>query len=510
MFKLHVTSCMLHTAIIFFKKHKYSFLLWIFILAYIAYFSLFSILRYKTLYASYFDLGIMQQTVYNTYTAIKTGDLSRVLELTNPFGQNQIKRMAIHNDPLLALLAPFYFISTSPATLLIIQTIIIAFGAIAVFKIGQHILKNSSMSLLFSFLYLLYFPLQRANQFDFHAVTLSTTLLLFMFFLWLTKRYGLSLIFFILSLAAKEQVSLTTMFFGFYVLKSIFAKRGKKFSKSSNSQSLYFSYIVIAVSLIWFILSMVYIIPLFRGGNHFALKYYSDYGNSPIEIIIGMIREPYTIIKMVLDARRIEYFLNILGPLGFTSLLSPLELIMAIPEFAINILSSSGNMRNLFYHYSSVITPFVFISSIYGVNKIINVKYQKSKILGSFLIVMSLFYAYTKGPLPFAKNQNIHPFKYPQKEMKDVMLWSRTLKNESVKISSTGQLSPFFTARRYFYTFSANYYLADYAIVRLNEIYNYPEKNQLIPVYERLRRDKNYELIYKRDNFEVYKKVASS
>src|SRR3990167_1404353 len=145
------------------KKYKYQILLWIFILAYIVYFSYFTILRYKTLYASYYDLGIMHQTVYNTYSAVKTGDWNRFLELTNPTGTEQIKRMAIHNDLLLALLSPFYFIHSGPETLLIIQSVITALGAIAIFKISNNVLKNDLLSLIFSVSYLLYFPLQRAN-----------------------------------------------------------------------------------------------------------------------------------------------------------------------------------------------------------------------------------------------------------------------------------------------------------------------------------------------------------
>ena len=50
----------------FFSKYKVSIVLWSMILLYIGYFSFFTILRYKTLYSSYFDLGIMHQTVYNT------------------------------------------------------------------------------------------------------------------------------------------------------------------------------------------------------------------------------------------------------------------------------------------------------------------------------------------------------------------------------------------------------------------------------------------------------------
>ena len=135
---------------------------------------------------------------------------------------------------------------------------------------------------------------------------------------------------------------------------------------------------------------------------------------------------------------------------------------------------------------------------------------KKEILIGIFILIFSLYFAYLKGPLPFSKERNIHPFKYRQKEAKDAAFWSKTLKSEGLKISTTGQLSPFFTSRRYFYIFSANYKLADYVIVRLNEIYNYPEKNELIPVYERLKKDYNYELIYQKENFEVYKKVASS
>src|SRR3989338_10562579 len=200
------------------KKYKYQILLWIFILAYIIYFSYFTILRYKTLYASYYDLGIMHQTVYNTFISIKTGDWSRFLELTNPLGSNQIKRMAIHNDILLALLAPFYFLHSGPETLLVIQAAIIALGAIAIFKIANIIFQKNKysilLSLIFSLAYLLYPPLERANIFDFHAVVLSTTFLLFMFYFLLIKKYWLSFVFFTLSLLSKEQIALTTMMFG--------------------------------------------------------------------------------------------------------------------------------------------------------------------------------------------------------------------------------------------------------------------------------------------------------
>ena len=132
------------------------------IAVYILYFSIFSVLRYQKMQANYFDLGIMHQGVYNSYQAVRTGDWNRFLEITDPIGPNQINRMAVHNDPLLALFVPFYFISPSPIWLLIIQSIVLGLGAFAVFGISNHVLKNtknvSFISLLFALCYLLYFP----------------------------------------------------------------------------------------------------------------------------------------------------------------------------------------------------------------------------------------------------------------------------------------------------------------------------------------------------------------
>ena len=484
----------------FLKIHKISILLWLLILVYIVYFSYLSILRYKTLYASYYDLGIMNQTVFNTYAALRDGDLSRILELTDPLGPNQIKRMAIHNDLLLALLSPFYFFYNGPETLIVIQTIILALGAWAVFRISEYILakvKNHSLiSLGFSISYLLYPPMQRANLFDFHAVTLSTAFLLFMFYFWLSKKYIPVIIFFILSIISKEQISLAIAFFGIYAIYA-----SGIFKKNKDWKAILISLTLFLISAIWFALSMLVIIPLFRGKEHFALAYYNDGSLS----------------KYIFNTGTFNYLFLLLGPLGFLSLFSPLQLLIATPEIAINLLSSNSNMRNVIYHYTSVIQPFIFVSAIYGIK---NINHKLSAFFGKFvankniplllavyILVFSLIFQYYKGPLPFMKEQNIHPIAYPQKAAEEVKAWAKKLNDEKLKIAATGQVAPHFSSRRYLYYFSKYYYMADYIVIRPGEIYNYPEKDMLIPVYEKLIKDKRFVKIYKSDNLEVYDKL---
>ncbi len=506
-------------------KNTYKILLWLSIIAYIVYFSLFSILRYRTLYASYFDLGIMHQTVFNTYKSIQTGDWSRFLELTDPFGSDQIKRMAIHNDILLAPIALLYFIHSGPETLLILQSVVLGLGAWAVFLIAMRVLERKKyhevLSFVCAFAYLMYTPMQRANIFDFHAVALATSLLLFMYYFWLVEKYALSFLFFLLSIAAKEQISLIALFFGVYVLY-LYLRGDRHVERGWRSQNghlggekgllggisvnLYFPLLIIGISALWFFISMKLIIPYFRGAGHFALKYYGDFGDSPIGVIIGILTNPYSISKYVFHNDTARYFLFLLGPLAFLPLLSPILLLIALPEFAINLLSDSWNMRNIIFHYTSAIQPFVFIAAIYGVKKITEFLHPRYVII--LILGTSLIFSFVKSPLPYSWEKNMHPFFYPQEESSDVAQWSNILQNEQLNIASTGQLAPFFTSRRYYYFFGSDYGLADYVLIRRNEVYNYPEKEELIPVYEALRNDTEFKLIYKKNQLEIYKKIS--
>lgn len=499
----------------FIKRFWGEIVLGLLVTAYIVYFSYFSVLRMHTLYASYYDLGIMNQNVYNTYQAIRTGDFSRVLEMTDTDDTVQIKRMAIHDDIILAFLAPFYFIYAGPETLLVIQSVVLGLGAIMLFAIGKHVFGNKRgntfIPLTISFCYLLYSPMEKSNQFDFHAVVLATTLLLAMFYFWLKKKYIVSFICMVLALMSKEQVSLSTFFFAIYTWWSTRNSTNKR----ERKKQLWFSGVMVILSVMWAYISVAVVTPLFRGRHHFALDYYGDFGDSPITILIGLFKHPYSVIQRVFRKETFMYLFQIFGPLAFISLLSPLVLVIALPEFGVNILSSQDNMRNIYYHYTAVLTPFIFIAAVYGTFTLVSFiekRIEKLKKVTFVLVPILIFctavwFAYQEGPLPFTKGQLIHPFKYPAKEAKDTELWARILKNEKLIISTTGQLSPFFTSRRVFYDYSARYVNADYVLVRLNEIYNYPEKDKLIPVYEKMKVDPNFKLIYKRDNFEVYKKV---
>ena len=383
---------------------------------------------------------------------------------------------------------------------MIIQAIIVALGAIPIYLLCKLLLKSKFLGVVFSFAYLMYPPLQRANLFDFHAVKLATTLLLFMFYFFSIKKYWFSIIFFILSIFSKEQVPLTTGAFAFLIGISAY--------RDSDRKKLFFSSIIFFVSVFWFIASIWLIIPYFRGGQHFALSRYKSLGDGPTEIIKNILTNPGIYIDSIFSINNLKYLFLLLSPIAFFTLFAPIYLLMALPEFMINFLSSFPQMKGIDNQYAVVIIPFIFISAIFGVKTIIKNKILDIKKISVLIVISALLMSYYKGLLPYSKNSPLKLFSEQRPEIDSIRLWKNKLKDENISVSVSEALGPHFSQRKKIYRFSETYEYADYVLILGNNIYNdWLDKKKSIKDYEKLKIDKNYNIIYKDNDFEVYKKI---
>ncbi len=508
----------------FIKKELPFLLLGVAIIAYSIFFSIFTILRTEKMHAQYFDLGIMNQTVHNTYMSLRTGDPSRFLELTNPHpGDNQVKRMAIHNDILLAIFAPFYFIHDGPETLLVIQAFVVALGALFLFLIAEKVLipfnvkatadKAGWIALALGISYLLYPPLQKSNAFEFHAVTLAPTLLLAMYYYWFIKKYFWSFVCAVLAIFSKEQVGLVTGFFALYSIivmlnfpKPNFAllrwAQQVRDDIMKNKKNLLFALTLGVFSLVWVVLSMKVIIPVFRGSEHFGSDYYSYLSNDPFAVIPTLFR-----------AETYDYLHELLSPVLYLSLLSPLHLAIALPEFAVVLLSANSHMRNTFLHYDAILDAFIFLSATYGIRNIYllctryKIQPPHYKLIISIVLIPAFIASYFMSSLPWARNPNPHPWETMSPMVADMRYWREYLDDDTIPVAPTGKLSPHFTNRRYFYDFAPDYTNAEYVLIDVEDARIGFMRMQSSPAYDMLQSDNRYVKIYNNNGLEVYKRI---
>lgn len=486
------------------KHHPYEILLTLLIVVYAAVFSYMSVLRMYTFNSHYFDLGIMNQVSYNTAQG-------RFLEMTNQELERNTSRVAIHFDPLLALFAPFYYLYNGSEVLLVGQAVLIALGAIPMYLLALHVIKKKPIALLFACMYLLYFPVQRMTLFDFHAVTVALPLLLAMIYLAMTKRYAWSILCMGIALLTKENVGLVTFMIGLYFF--LFRKDRA------------YGLVTMAISAIVFVAAVFVIIPHYRQAEHFALRYFGDYGDTPGKIILGIFQHPLVTLQKAFTPENGTYLRRLLMGNGLIMLAAPFEFLLSLPDLLIILLSTNTNMKSIYFHYSSVVVVFVFFSAVMGYARIS--KYMPriyANIILITVIVFNVWSMYLYNPLPNALvSEPLYLRPYNAGKVETVKRWQRELADD-VKVASTPQLGPFFSSRRYYYNFLFdpsfysygipeddiireidNYEKADYVIIAKSELH---EDNKLLKrFYDHLRGNQRYVLVDDKDDIQVYRRV---
>jgi uncharacterized membrane protein len=472
------------------KQNRYWLVLFFFIFLFSFYFSYLAIRRVETLNSYYYDLGIMNQVVYNT-------SRGRILQMTNPTFLKNMSRLAIHFDPILAFFAPFYLIIPSYKWLLIFQVLIVALGSLAIFLLANLITANKKISLFFSLIYLLNYQITRAILFDFHAITLATTFFLMAFYFYHKKKFKIYYLLIFLSLLTKEHVGLFLFVLGLFY---IFILKDKK-----NGLITCF------LGLSFFLLINFLVIPYFRQNEHFALNYYKN------------IKENFNI----LEKEKINYLKRLYLPF-FYSFFSP-AIILTLPELLINLLSKNKNMISYYFHYQSLILAALFYSLILGYknfNKLVKNNLIKKIFFGGFLI-SNLYFFYQYYPLSFFVKNKVFYQDISFNTKKAIEVWQKTLKDEKIKVATTPKLAPFFTSRIFYvnFLFDPAYYglgysdedifilkkdaykMVDYVVIYKEEIGDLKKENAVKKLYNNFLNDNNFQLIFNQADIEVYKKI---
>lgn len=478
-------SYILHKKELFIYKNRFLIISIIFFLAYCAYFTTASFARHDNFFSGKFDLGNMDQVVWNTAKG-------KIFQFSDPDGIKTISRLAFHADFFLVLLSPFYWITETPKILLLLQTIALGSGSIFIFFIAKKLIKNEIAACICSIIYLLNPSMHYANLYDFHSATFATTFILASYYYFLIKKRGLFFLFLILAALTKEHVWIIVG------LLSIYSAIKSPWKKISIFFSI-FSFITFYI-LVW------NIIPLFRNSNHFALSFYSSIGNSPTQIIKNSILSPSIILPLLFQQNKIIYLLQLFIPVGFISFFSPLILIFSLPDLLINMLSNNNQFTQIYYQYTATITPFIFISAIYGILSFKRFFRKISVIsISFFILIMTIVGAYNYGPLPGAKNPNIKMFT-DILPYKDYINYSLGMISPYAKIAATNNIGAHLTHRDDIYTIPIGIDDADTIVFLFTDKFSLPSPKILRDISINLKTSNKYNIIAEKEDFIILQK----
>ncbi|TML82050.1 MAG: DUF2079 domain-containing protein [Actinobacteria bacterium] len=345
------------------------------IAAYAAGFAALSVLRHEAYVTGRFDLGNMVQAVWSTAHG-------RPLQMTDLHG-DQISRLAAHVDPILVVFAPLWWIWPSPHMLLVAQACAVALGAIPVFLLARKHLASSRAALGFGLAYLLYPATGWLTLNEFHPVALATPLLLFAF--WYLDEDRL-FPFSACALAAalcKEEIALVVAGFGIWYALA----RGRWVVGAA----------IAVVGAAWAAVAIAIVIPHYNAGaeSDFYGRY-SEVGGSAGGIVKTAFTHPLRIAEAAFSARDLHYLLDLVAPLAALCLLAPLMLVAALPELAINLLSSATTQTSIHFHYTAGLIPPLVIGAIFGAKRLSRWAFP----VAAAIVVAALVGNYRLGPIP--------------------------------------------------------------------------------------------------------------
>lgn len=357
-------------------------LLWLLILAYAAFFSAYCLQRHATLNTFAADLSYIDQPMWNTLHG-------RFLERT--LDGRQAPRISEHLEPILLPLSLVYLVWDDVRAILILQTLALALGALPVFWIARWVLRQAPaadgpparealaewLALVFAAAYLLMPALQAANIADFHADPFVVAPLLFAFWYATQRRYRPMWAWALVAMATKENLPTLTAMLGLYVVaadpgwRAALRPRGPlvdRLRRGLRGGALH-GLALTAVSLTWFYVATFLIVaPQARAvygtdGPIYLASRYVEFEGGPgglVRAVVDLLRQPV----------RLDYLAGLLASVGWLALLAPEYLLLGLPIWVANTLSSFPGQFSGEQHYSAPLAPALLIAAIFGARRL--------------------------------------------------------------------------------------------------------------------------------------------
>jgi len=341
-----------------------------------------ALLRHWTFHSTASDLAVFDQVMWNTVHG-------RFMESTISLARCEPHSFfGDHFSPALLLLVPPYALFPHPETLIVAQTISLALGAWPIYLLARRSLPTSAQRLVWVAAYLLSAPLSFIVLYDFHEITLAVAPLGFAMYFLATRRTVPMVLCLVLALLAKEEVALIGVGFGVAL-----AFQGRWRSSA----------VVIAGSIVAFVVTLQVIIPAFAAGAPYQyLGRYASLGRDEGEIARTLLLDPLRVLSVLVKGEigsKIVFVLSLFGPGLGLALRSKWALIPSLPPLGYLMLSDYGGEHTLHNQYGAPLIPLALGASILGVAAL-GERWRRRVTVG--VLASSLFFAFSFGGLPFS------------------------------------------------------------------------------------------------------------
>lgn len=441
-----------------------------------------------------YDLSIFNQTVWH-YSRFELPRSTLLVHLPWAPGVHIPYALGDHFHPILALLAPLYWIWPDPRMLLVAQAVLVAASVVPVYFFARDRLDRLGGA-LFALGYVLFWGIHQAVTYDFHEVAFAPLLIATAIWASSKERWRTCFACLVLLLLTKEDMCFFVVAFGGYLLLV------RHWRQAIGA---------VLAGVVWYPIVTKLVIPSLAGGGSFRYWRYNDLGSGPLSAltrIAGAVTLPFLVATNNPEKGLTMVFM--FGAFLWLTVYSPL-LVLMVPLLAERMLSSTTSLWGPAGHYTLTAAPVLAMGAADGLANVLRFfDAQRRRRLAIALV----------GIVVVGANVDLaHKFPLVQ-ELRSAAFYKRTAEDRTMaaavaripahsgSVAADGTLLPAVSARGTVYYIGPQTPPTDWVI------YRDALPNRDGPAYLKLvrqtmrRRASQYALVFSRGDMRVWKRTG--
>jgi uncharacterized membrane protein len=398
-----------------------------------------------------FDLGIWDQSAW---LLAHNGGLNTVRGL---------HVLSIHFTPALYFYVPFYWLGAGPNFLNVTMVAAVCAGAVVLFDIGRHHLRDEWHALVPATAFLVSYTAQWLLQKSFHPEVMAVPFLLLAYDAAIRGRWRLYAAATVLAVLWKEDIALAAGMLGLILaIRDGHTVTGDEGPARTRTAGL----ITLAACAAYFVVATQLVIPHFSEGGNFTEVFFGDLGSSSPEIVKSMLTRPDLVRQHFELSDPVGYGRDLAASFGFVPLLSPLALLIGLPQATVNLLTNHSFFWSTEAHYATVPLVAMAVAAVEGVARFRRLPVRR--FLLSAMAVGAFFTAASWGVSPLSKDFRSGYWQLEVPARQAVLDRAVALPGPDDGVSAMYNLTPHLTHRHEVYTFPNPWIASNWAVAGEN------------------------------------------
>lgn len=297
-------------------------------------------LRHSRFHTVDFDLGIFDQNMW----LLAHGRSFLTVRGLEVFGH--------HASFGHLVFVPFYRLGAGPQFLNDVMVASVAAAAVVVFRMAARLSGSEWIGLVLALAFAWQPTTTWLLQESYHPEVVAILPLLLAFDAGQRRRWVAYALWLTLAVSFKEDIALAAVMLGVVAVLRWDAKVG---------------IVTIVAALGYFVFVIKVLIPHYAPEGAFFQQFYSHLGATPGEVVATAVTAPQRILYQLGKSGALAYVRDMTIGYGFSVLLSPLPLLVGLPQLVANLLSQYSFTWNPRLHYAALVLAAATLAMIEGV-----------------------------------------------------------------------------------------------------------------------------------------------